>query len=213
VTGLLKILGYRRPEIAANDCIAVETNPHEGQANHGNPKVFDAPEPIARSFLFDMGEFEMRISKATCVFSIAAVCTLLIGCPAHRANADEASTNKILMKLGHALAPDNHYQLTALEFAKAVKQKTNGKIEIQVFPQSQLGGEVQMTQALRTGTQDLMISSQAVIENTVKEWQVLSVPYLFDRADDACSARSCWEKAPRYVARPQYDRVGVALRA
>ena len=93
--------------------------------------------------------------------------------------------DKIVMKLGHTLAPDNHYQLTALEFAKAVKQKTNGKIEIQIFPQSQLGGEVQMTQALRTGTQDLMLSSQAAVVNTIKEWEIFDIPYLFDSVDDA----------------------------
>lgn len=93
--------------------------------------------------------------------------------------------DKIVMKLGHTLAPDNHYQLTALEFAKAVKQKTNGKIEIQIFPQSQLGGEVQMTQALRTGTQELMLSSQAAVVNTIKEWEIFDIPYLFDSVDDA----------------------------
>jgi len=84
--------------------------------------------------------------------------------------------DKIVMKLGHTLAPDNHYQVTALEFAKAVKQKTNGKIDIQIFPQSQLGGEVQMTQALRTGTQDLMLSSQAAVVNTIKEWEIFDIP-------------------------------------
>lgn len=99
--------------------------------------------------------------------------------------AHAQSGDKIVMKLGHTLAPANHYQLTALEFAKAVSAKTNGKIEIQVFPQSQLGGEVQMTQALRTGTQDMMISAQAPIVNTIKQWEVFDIPYLFSSVDDA----------------------------
>ncbi len=98
---------------------------------------------------------------------------------------DAQSADKIVMRLGHTLAPNNHYQLTALEFAKAVKAKTNGKIEIQVFPQSQLGGEVQMTQALRTGTQDMMISAQAPIVNTIKQWEIFDIPYLFGSIDDA----------------------------
>jgi len=96
-----------------------------------------------------------------------------------------SAQNKIVMRLGHTLAPDSHYQLTALKFAELVKEKTNGRIEIKVFPQSQLGGEIQMAEALRTGTQELVISAQAPIENTVKEWQVLSLPYLFDSIDDA----------------------------
>ncbi len=108
---------------------------------------------------------------------------ILAGSLAGEANAQSA--DKIVMRLGHTLAPNNHYQLTALEFAKAVKAKTNGRIEIQVFPQSQLGGEVQMTQALRTGTQDLMISAQAPIVNTIKQWEIFDIPYLFSSVDDA----------------------------
>ncbi|NOJ48563.1 hypothetical protein [Bradyrhizobium archetypum] len=60
--------------------------------------------------------------------------------------AGAQSAEKIVMKLGHALAADNHYQLTALEFAKA---ETSGRIAIQIGPLSQLRGEVQMMQELR----------------------------------------------------------------
>jgi TRAP-type transport system periplasmic protein len=95
------------------------------------------------------------------------------------------TSDKIVMKLGHTLALNNHYQLTALEFAKAVSDRTKGKIEIQVFPQSQLGGEVQMTQALRTGTQEMMISGQAAMVNTIKQWEIFDIPYLFGSVDDA----------------------------
>ena len=93
--------------------------------------------------------------------------------------------DKIVMKLGHTLAPDNHYQLTAQVFAKEVAARTHGHVEIQLFPQSQLGGEVQMAQALRTGTQDLMISAQAPIDNTIKQWQIFDMPYLFSGMDEA----------------------------
>jgi tripartite ATP-independent transporter DctP family solute receptor len=101
------------------------------------------------------------------------------------ATAPAAAQDKIVIKLGHTLAPENHYQLTALEFAKLVKQKTNGTVDVQVFPQSQLGGEVQMTQALRTGTQDMMLSAQAAVVNTIKQWEIFDLPYLFDSVDQA----------------------------
>lgn len=93
--------------------------------------------------------------------------------------------DKLVMKLGHVLSPESHFHLTALEFAKLVKQKTDGKLEVQVFAQSQLGGEVQMTQALRTGTQEMMISGQSAIENTIKEWEIFDVPFMFSSVEDA----------------------------
>jgi tripartite ATP-independent transporter DctP family solute receptor len=102
------------------------------------------------------------------------------------ASAPAASTgDKIVLKLGHTLAPDSHYQLAAQKFADIVKEKSNGKIEVQIFPQSQLGGEVQMAQALKTGTQDMEISAQAPITNSIKEWGIFDLPYLFDNLEQA----------------------------
>ena len=123
------------------------------------------------------------LSKARIIWRVAmsvALTTLcVIASPAVQAQ------DKIVMKLGHTLAPDNHYQLTAQVFAKEVAQRTHGRITIELFPQSQLGGEVQMTQALRTGTQELMISAQAPIDNTIKQWQIFDLPYLFNNMDEA----------------------------
>lgn len=95
------------------------------------------------------------------------------------------SGGKLVFKIGHTLSPESHYQLTALEFARLIKEKSNGKIEIQVFPQSQLGGELQMAQALKTGTQDMMICSEPPLTTFVKEWGIFDLPFLFDSLDQA----------------------------
>jgi tripartite ATP-independent transporter DctP family solute receptor len=91
----------------------------------------------------------------------------------------------ISMKLGHALTRESHYHTAAVVFADTLKATTGGQIEIQVFPQSQLGGEVQMIQGLRVGTQDLVVTSQPAVVNTIKEWQIFDIPYLFNDRNDA----------------------------
>ncbi|MDR5774423.1 TRAP transporter substrate-binding protein [Caballeronia sp. LP006] len=118
-----------------------------------------------------------RSLRVTMSAVLAALCVAATG--------SAMAQDKVVMKLGHTLAPDNHYQLTAQVFAKEVAQRTHGHVEIQLFPQSQLGGEVQMAQALRTGTQELMISAQAPIDNTIKQWQIFDMPYLFSSMDEA----------------------------
>ncbi|MGF6978266.1 tripartite ATP-independent transporter DctP family solute receptor [Paraburkholderia sp. JPY465] len=118
-----------------------------------------------------------RAGRAIMVGTLLAAGVVVAGV----ARADDP----IVMKLGHTLAPNNHYQLTAQVFAKEVAQRTHGKVKIEIFPQSQLGGEVQMAQALRTGTQELMISAQAPIGNTIRQWQIFDTPYLFSSIDDA----------------------------
>lgn len=126
-----------------------------------------------------------QIFRLNSLLRTLAASSILMASLTGAGGAHAASGDKIVMKLGHTLAANNHYQLAALEFAKSVSQKSNGQIQVQVFPQSQLGGEVQMTQALRTGTQDMMISGQAAMVNTIKQWEIFDVPYLFSSVDDA----------------------------
>ena len=109
------------------------------------------------------------------------IMSVLVGLAAVQA---AAAQNKIVMKIGHVLSVESAYHLTALELARLVKQKSAGRIEVLVFPQAQLGGEVQMAQALRTGTQELMISSTGAIENTVKQFQIFDLPFLFSGFED-----------------------------
>jgi tripartite ATP-independent transporter DctP family solute receptor len=106
------------------------------------------------------------------MLSTAAVTSAL---PLRFARGETAMT----LKLGHSLTRGSHYDVAAVAFAEALKAKSGGKIDVQIFPQSQLGGEVQMIQALRVGTQDLVVTSQPAVVNTVKEWQVFDIPYLF----------------------------------
>ena len=89
-----------------------------------------------------------------------------------------AETTKI--KIGHTLAPDSEYQKWCLRFAEALAKNTGGRYELAIFNQSQLGGEIQMIQAVRAGTQEMLITSQPALEATVKSLEVFSTPFLFD---------------------------------
>jgi tripartite ATP-independent transporter DctP family solute receptor len=129
---------------------------------------------------FVKGDVVKVLFNASRAVRAMAVCAMIAGGMSGAQAAD-----KVVMKLGHTLAPNNHYQLMALKFSQEVAKRTNGKFDIQVFPQSQLGGEVQMGQALRTGTQELMLSAQAPIDNVIKQWQIFDLPYLFDSVDQA----------------------------
>jgi TRAP-type transport system periplasmic protein len=115
------------------------------------------------------------------VIRTLAACALLVGGFGGIGQAQD----KVVVKVGHMLPPDSHYQQTSHEFARLVAQKSNGKIEVQVFAQSQLGNEIQMIQALRTGTQDMVITAQPPVVNTIKQWEIFDIPYLFDSLEEA----------------------------
>ena len=92
--------------------------------------------------------------------------------------AARADSTKV--RIGHTLSPESEYQKWCQRFGEALAKNTNGRYELQIYPVSQLGGEVQMIQAVRAGTQEMLITSQPALEATVKSLEVFSTPFLFD---------------------------------
>lgn len=111
--------------------------------------------------------------------------------------------------LGHTLAPDNHYHMMATKLAELVEEKTNGSITIDVFPQSQLGGEVQMIQAAQAGSQEMLITAQAPLTNMVPEWSIFDLPYLFDDVEQANEVLAS-EAGDQFLEMlPDHDLIGL----
>lgn len=129
--------------------------------------------------------FNKRIVASIC----AAVMVLsLAGCsgakteaaPAVSADATApASTEKFVLKLGHIASETQPYHEAAVRFSEKVKERTNGNVEIQVFPGSQLGGQRDLLEGLQLGTVDITLSSSAVLANFIPQCQVMDMPYIF----------------------------------
>ena len=89
------------------------------------------------------------------------------------------------LTLGHGAAPGNPRHEAAVAFANAVKQKSGGKIEVQVAPSAQLGDDAAMITALRSGTLDMSANSQGAASVVVPEYAAFGMPFLF--ADPAAA--------------------------
>jgi tripartite ATP-independent transporter DctP family solute receptor len=94
-----------------------------------------------------------------------------------------ARADAVKIKIGHTLAPESEYQKWCQRFGEALTKNTNGRYVLEIYNTSQLGGEIQMIQAVRAGTQEMLITSQPALEATVKSLEVFSTPFLFDSID------------------------------
>jgi tripartite ATP-independent transporter DctP family solute receptor len=99
------------------------------------------------------------------------VAAALLLCAAAPASA------QTVLKLGHVGSPGSLFALTADEFARRVKEKTNGKVVIQVFGSSQLGDDTEMMQKVKLGTLDMTIPS-TVMSSVVPAYGLFEMPYL-----------------------------------
>jgi len=83
------------------------------------------------------------------------------------------------LKLGHIADPQNPYAQGAVKFAELVKEKTDGAVDVQVFPSSQLGNQRDLIEGLTFGTVDMTLTSTAVLGNFLPQAAVFDLPFIF----------------------------------
>lgn len=103
------------------------------------------------------------------------VLILLSGC------GKESEIRKI--KIGHGL-DQAHSVHKAMEYlAERVAEKSNGKIQITVYPSQQLGTERENLELLQIGSLGMTKVSASVLEGFVPDYKVFSLPFVI-RDDD-----------------------------
>ena len=93
-----------------------------------------------------------------------------------------ASGQHMVLKFSHVVAEDTPKHKAALKFADLVKQKSNGRIEVQVFPNNTLYNDKDELDALKNGQVNFIAPATSKISN-VPQWQLIDLPYLFRDQD------------------------------
>jgi tripartite ATP-independent transporter DctP family solute receptor len=92
---------------------------------------------------------------------------------------------KTVVKYGHVGPPIHPQHHGAVAFAKYVTEKTNGEIEVQVFPLGQLGGERSMTEQVQAGTLHMTAVTSGVLANFVPEMGIIELPFVYPNRETA----------------------------
>lgn len=90
----------------------------------------------------------------------------------------KTSNEKIQWKLGHIADSANIWHRTAEVFANSVSNKTGGNMTVALFPDSQLGSEIDNINSIQLGTCDLAISGESMA-NWAPKAAFAAVPYVF----------------------------------
>jgi len=86
---------------------------------------------------------------------------------------------QVVLKLGHAVAPEHPYHVGAMRYSDLVAQRTKNKVKIDVYPSTQLGNERDMVEGLQLGTIDLVVTSTGPLGGFVPRMFVVDLPFLF----------------------------------
>lgn len=89
-------------------------------------------------------------------------------------------------RLGLITPPPHQWTVSATEAAAEIKEKTEGRVDILIFPSGQLGNESQMLQQLQTGAMDFAFFTLGEFANRNPNYGIFLAPYL---VDDVAGAR------------------------
>ena len=107
---------------------------------------------------------------------VTAICFVFIQRSNRLAGNGSAWT---VLKLGHAL-DQSHPVHAGMEFmAQRLTEISGGTMELQIFPNGQLGSEPETVEQLQRGALAMVKTSAAAMEGFVPEMAVFGLPYLF----------------------------------
>ena len=111
--------------------------------------------------------------KRVMVLGFAVLMTLALVGPA-------AAQYKATMKLASTQSMDHPYMVGAQKFADLIKERSNGRIEIKLYPSNQLGkGEREMCEGIQQGAIDLLVTSTGPLGGFSPSINILDFPFLF----------------------------------
>jgi tripartite ATP-independent transporter DctP family solute receptor len=92
---------------------------------------------------------------------------------------------KVTLKLGHAVNTTDGQHAAAMKMAELVKARTNGDVEITIFPSSTLGTDAAMISGARGGAIDIVSSGASNYNGIVPATAAFELPFVFRTAQHA----------------------------
>jgi TRAP-type transport system periplasmic protein len=120
-------------------------------------------------------------TKAAAPAAPAAAAPAATTAPAAAPAAAAVTFPKMDVKLGHGGVLDMSYHKGAVKFSELMKERTGGNVNVQVFPNSQLGSEKDMLEQVKNGVIQISLTTPVMLANYEGWGQigVTAMPYIF----------------------------------
>lgn len=92
---------------------------------------------------------------------------------------NSARAAEVTLKLGHLANEQNSWHKASLKFGEELARLTDGRIELQVFPNESLGKEIDLINGMQLGTADMTITGES-LQNWAPMAALLAVPYAYN---------------------------------
>lgn len=117
------------------------------------------------------------------VVSVLLVCAfagfMLSGCGSSPSNTTDKKVAKKVIKVSIGLNEDSPEYKGLQKFKEIVDKESKGRLEVNIFPNAQLGDDIKTMTQLRGGTLEMSGPSSSPISSIDKRWMAFDLPFLF----------------------------------
>lgn len=113
------------------------------------------------------------------------------------------AAGSVTLKFGSDSPIGAPHSKSAVMLKQLVEERTRGRVKVAIFPDGQLGSNEPMTNAVKAGTLDGVVSDCAIMSSAVAEADVFNLPFLFKDTRKALAAANGDIGA---VLKPKFDK-------
>src|SRR5699024_1097462 len=101
----------------------------------------------------------------------------------------DTSSEKETIRVTHVVAEDHPYHQAAKEFKEEVEEESDGKLEVEIYPDWQLyESEREAIEAIQLGDVEMSRVATPALSSFISEFSVLNLPFLFEDTKEAHAA-------------------------
>lgn len=116
------------------------------------------------------------LSKTALAVALCAFCSTA---------AYSAEFKEMTLRLAHTAATSHAHNKAAEQFAKNVKERTGGKVTVEVYPAGELGDQPALAEQITMSSLDMAIVSLGNLATYSKKLNAMTAPFLFENYDHA----------------------------
>ena len=130
--------------------------------------------------------------KSILVIGLALVLMLsLVGCGNSDKGTSGSDDSKVHeLTFAHVVRPTTPKGLAAEKFKELVEEKSEGKLKITIYPDSQMGADQEINEQVLSGTLDMNAPFFSTVTSFAPRFELFDLPYLFENEEQAFEALS-----------------------
>lgn len=130
----------------------------------------------------------MKKIIAVVLISVLCLGTLAACGGGNDKKAESPSKAEYVIKCAHTDSEQRSIHTAFVNFEKYVEENSGGRIDVQIFPNGQLGGDKDVLDGMQAGTVDMSVMACAVLGSYDQRFNLLDLPFLFKDYDSMTKA-------------------------